>query len=217
MAAHNFIDLTGQRFGRWTVLSISGKNLVGQLYWDVLCDCGEHRTVAGHALRYRQTQSCGCLSRECIKTRSVTHGKSGSIEHNRWKTMKNRCFSPNNKQYADYGGRGITICERWLHSFENFLADIGPCPGPGYTIDRIDNDGSYTPDNCRWATRIEQCNNTRKNRMLTFQGKTLTLAQASHQYKISYCTLRQRLSTLGWSVERALTEPVHRQAGPPLK
>jgi hypothetical protein len=120
--------------------------------------------------------------------------------------MRTRCTNPNVPNYKDYGGRGIAVCERW-RSFEAFLADMGPRPGLGYSIERINNDGDYEPGNCRWADRAQQSNNRRNNRLLTWNGETKTLAEWSRTTGLDYAALLARLNR-GWSVERALSTPM---------
>lgn len=124
--------------------------------------------------------------------------------------MKARTNNPKAPQYAYYGGRGIVVCDRWLHRFENFLADMGRSPGRGYTIERMDNDGPYSPENCRWATKSEQANNRKTARLLTFQGQTFNAKTWALRFNMSHKTLWQRLK-LGWPVEQALTVPVRIQ------
>lgn len=145
------------------------------------------------------SQSCGCMWREAIKSANTTHGQSRvgqeTPEYEVWASMVQRC-----------GGRGIAVCDRW-RKFENFFADMGPRLSCRHSLDRINNDGNYEPGNCRWATRIEQANNTRGNRRVTFDGETLTLSQWAKRVGIAANTLRQRLDS-DWPVERTLTEPV---------
>jgi hypothetical protein len=124
--------------------------------------------------------------------------------------MKQRCYDQSNKNYFNYGGRGIEICERWLHSFENFLADMGERPSPKHSIDRIDNNGNYEPGNCRWATDLEQANNTRKNRLLTVDGETKTMAEFSKDNNLRIGTVHRRLK-LGWSHEKAIKTPLRKK------
>jgi hypothetical protein len=131
----------------------------------------------------------------------------GTPEHKTWLSMKNRCLNPNDTRFADYGGRGITICDKWENSFETFYADMGPRP-EGCSIDRIDVDGDYEPSNCRWATDTEQRRNKRNNHLITHKGETKTLAEWSEITNIKYATLKIRINKLKWPVERALTEPV---------
>lgn len=134
------------------------------------------------------------------------HGCTGTYEHGIWLQMKQRCLDPNNAAYDRYGGRGIKVCDRWLNSFEAFLDDMGPRP-TGLTIDRINNNGHYEPTNCRWTTYREQRLNSRSVRLLTFNGETRCLTDWARITGIGECTIFYRLQR-GWSVERALTEPV---------
>lgn len=123
--------------------------------------------------------------------------------------MKKRCYNKKFKFYYNYGGRGIKVCDRWNESFENFLADMGPCP-KDMTLERKENDGNYCPENCKWASRKEQCRNMRTNRMITFRGETLCSAEWAERLDIKRATIEARLDVYGYSVERALTEPLQK-------
>ena len=186
-----------QRFGRLVVVgSIHVQGLgVG---WKCLCDCGTEIYAAGHNLDSGNTQSCGCLHRDNHRT----HGKTKSRVYVIWKAMRRRCQSPKALEFKNYGGRGISVCERW-QTFENFYEDMGD-PPDGFSIERENNDGNYEPSNCRWASYKEQLNNTRSNRFLEAFGKRQTLTQWSEELNIPVTTIRNRLDRAGLSVERAL-------------
>lgn len=134
------------------------------------------------------------------------HGLCHTSEYRAWQCMRLRCFNPENEAYPDYGGRGITVCDRWKDDFLAFLADMGPKPGPEYELDRIDNDGNYEPGNCRWATRSENDRNRRSNRWVEFKGERCLLIELCEQFEIRYDTVTWRLDG-GWGLEKALTTP----------
>lgn len=140
----------------------------------------------------------------------ATHGDTYSKEHRCWATIKRRCYNLRCSKYKYYGGRGITVCDRWLRSYENFLEDMGRAPSPDHSIDRINNDGNYEPLNCQWATMQEQNNNRRCSRYLTHDNQTRTLSEWSRFTGINSKTLHKRLKN-GWSVEKAITTPRERK------
>ena len=185
------IDLTGQKFGRLTVITQGGKNQHGKIVWYCMCDCGQSGRVVGQSLRAGKTMSCGCLRAEVTAKASTTHGMSGTKALNIWKNMLRRCNDPNNPGYKHYGGRGIRVCKRW-QSFSNFYADMGD-PPTGLSIDRIDNNKGYSPDNCRWATNKQQTKNKRTSR--SFRG--ISIKEWSETLDVPYTTLIGRLNRGG--------------------
>ena len=148
-------DLKGQRFGNLTVIQLNGRNKHKKAVWECICDCGNHTNVVGTNLTSGGTKGCGCL------TGGKTHGLSRTPEYNSYTAMMARCLNPKNSSYESYGGRGITICDRWLESPKNFIEDVGHKPGPEFSLDRIDVDGNYEPNNVRWATTEQQNANQR--------------------------------------------------------
>ena len=153
-------DLTGKVFGQLTVLNRTDNAEDGHSRWVCLCSCGKETIVQSNNLKSK-TQSCGCLIVERVSTLNLTHGKTKTKEFKTWDSMKQRCGNPKSDSYKDYGGRGIKVCERWINSFENFLADMGQAPAKHFSIDRKDTNGNYEPSNCRWATAKEQRANQR--------------------------------------------------------
>lgn len=167
------------------------------------CSCGNVKKILAWDLAEGQNH-CGCKRQARINAANTKHGMTGTKIHNLWMAMLNRCYLPSIPSYKYYGGRGIKVCERW-HDFANFYADMGDRP-EGKSLDRIDVNGDYEPSNCRWATAIEQANNSRKNVFLEIAGSRMTVSQAARAYGMPASRLITRLR-LGWDVERAVTEP----------
>lgn len=222
MSARNDI-IPGTRFGRLTVLGKATNSAEQRSQAECRCDCGAVAIVTSKRLRHGNTRSCGCLQTDSRHTASLTHGHrktrggTTSPEYVTWCEIKTRCFNRHHHSFADYGGRGIVMSNRWREDFWAFYEDMGPCP-PGYSIDRIDNDGpycgpndpqfpQYPHGNCRWATRLEQNRNRRSNRRLTFDGRTLCVAEWAEVLRVPRTRLKDRLRR-GWSVERTLTTGV---------
>lgn len=194
-------DITGQKFGKLTAIKISGRTKSGNSIWLCHCECGGVSNSNISHLRNGHTKSCGCINENMYKT----HGMHKSSEYKTYAAMKDRCDNPNNTQYKDYGGRGITYCERW-NDFASFFEDMGVRP-ENMTLDRIDNDGDYSPENCKWSSRKDQQNNRRNNVVLEYKGEMLTMKQAAVKYGIHQGTLRSRLKN-GWPVDAAIeTKP----------
>lgn len=205
----------GDKFGRLTVIGFCGVQMVSGKHnrvWKCKCECGNIVDVIGSKLSGGQKRSCGCLMIEHLKESPKTHGKSHSKEFNAWQRMKQRCYTKGCDSYKFYGARGIKVCDRWLHSFENFLADMGEAP-KGYSIDRIDPDGDYCPENCRWASIREQQNNKRNTFFITFNGITKPLSYWSETLGIKPNTIHARIRYLHWSIEKALTKQPKQQRG----
>ena len=197
----------GTRLGRLIVLGVDPDHTYrGETLWLCQCDCGTVKSLRKSNL-LRNTRSCGCFGSEMTIARHLTHGMSHTPEHVIWSSLKNRCLSSTDMDYARYGGRGITVCPEWLSSFEAFYADMGPRPSPKHSIDRIDVDGPYSPENCRWATCVEQARNRRSNTVVTYRGETMPLIAWSEKTGLSYNALKLRMKH-GWSIERMLTQPV---------
>lgn len=196
-------DLTGRAFGKLTVIARSRTSKNKKAVWECLCSCGSTIHAVGSDILSGHTASCGCYRAERNRSSSLAHGMHASGTYRSWDAMKTRCTNPNVKSYQDYGAKGITVCERWVHSFENFLADMGERPH-GTTLDRIENSMGYEPGNCRWATKEIQQRNTTKNRFIEFNGERRTQAEWASLKGISQRTLSRRLNS-GWSVLEALS------------
>lgn len=203
------VDLTGQRFGRLVAQSRgpnAGKGRSAKARWYCLCDCGNTTLVYTSALRGGLTTSCGCWRSE-VSTKLAgplnrSHGKSATAAFARWIGMRQRCFNPNRKDWHVYGGRGITICERWM-SFENFYADMGD-PPPGMQIERVDNNGNYEPGNCIWATPTQQGRNRRTNRVIRAKGQAKPMSAWAEDIGSADNTIADRLER-GWSPDEAVS------------
>jgi hypothetical protein len=179
------LDLAGKSFGRLTAISRAPNDRRNKAVWFCSCSCGNTTAVNATDLRYGNTKSCGCLKRQRSRENFSlgpdtlrTHGMSRTRVYKRWGQMIARCYKPNHPRYKDWGGRGITVCPEWRHSFVNFIADMG-MPPPGRSLDRIDNDGPYCKANCRWSTPVEQMLNTRARKLKTPPVVTLLAVTAA--------------------------------------
>jgi hypothetical protein len=191
----------GERFGRIVIVSttVTGKAVVR-------CDCGTEKTVSISNVLAGRTKSCGCLQREVTARRMLTHGMSRTREYHIWAKLIQRCEDPNHRAFKYYGGRGITVCERWRSAFENFNSDMGPRPSSRYSVERKDNSRGYEPSNCVWATAKEQARNTRRNVWLEHNGRRMLAIDWAAHLGITRQAIEQRIKA-GWSVERICTEP----------
>jgi len=156
------VNRSGQRFGRLLILGRSASDRTGKQWWLCKCDCGSEKWISANNMSQGRIRSCGCLKREVSPNLVHGHSIGPSTEYMTWATMVARCSNPGRRDYKYYGGRGISVCDRWRQSFPNFLADMGLKPNPLLSIDRINNDGNYEPGNCRWTTRSQQSSNQRK-------------------------------------------------------
>lgn len=209
--------MTGRRFGRLVVTSGPEQRRIPSgttsLYWMCSCDCGNTKLVRGASLRNGTTKSCGCLQREIAGQLNLVHGYARvNCKHplfSIWTGMISRCTRQSDTVWKHYGGRGITVCDRW-RTFEHFLFDMGPGWHPGLTIDRIDSQGNYEPSNCRWATHLTQNRNSSHCRYLSYKGERKPASQWVEELypvlRIKYATLMTRLYT-GWPVNLALSTP----------
>ena len=203
-----FIDMTGQQFGRLTVIDQAPNILIGRtsaVAWRCLCACGNEVVKSARDLSGGNTKSCGCWRRDFTRA-NQTHGRSRDPVYHIWKAMRRRCADAGAPRY---GGRGIEVCDRWQHSFANFIADMGERP-PGGTVERIDNDGPYSPENCRWASRKEQGRNKANNYLITHDGRTHTISEWAEASGIPAYRIWERIKVLGWTAEEALTRPVRK-------
>jgi hypothetical protein len=202
-----FLDITGVRYGRLLVKSISDREVVkGNRFWNCICDCGCGVTVSGFHLKSGHTSSCGCIHRENLSTRKKTHGhtlnKTASPTYSSWSNMVKRCNNKNASNYERYGGRGIKVCDEWLF-FENFLLHMGERPSIKHELDRRDNDGNYEPSNCRWVTASENSRNRRSCRFVdTLRGK-MTITEAANIVGIGHAKMKRRINS-GWPLDRIL-------------
>ena len=199
--SHKKKDLTGQYFGRLKALFYY-RYYNNRSWWFCECACGNFKSIRTDGLTTGHAQSCGCFLKDTL----TSHGMTKTRTYNVYRNLFQRCYNPKSKEYKNYGARGIKVCDRWLNSFKNFLEDMGESP-KGLTIERINNNGNYEPENCKWATYLEQNNNTRRNSYLTHQGETLTVAQWSKKLGINKDTLLGRKER-NWSDELALITPV---------
>lgn len=195
------MDLAGQVYGQMTVIELAGRTPVR---WLCRCDCGREKVVRACNLRAGDTTTCGCSWGKKKVTHGHTRGGQRSRTYQCWGSMLTRCRNSKARAYQNYGGRGISVCPRWL-TFENFLADMGECP-PGMTIERRDNDGGYEPENCYWTPKGAQAQNTRASHHITIAGETRCLAEWLRVFGISKRAFYQRVKK-GWTEEQALRTP----------
>lgn len=216
MDVHNDSTLKGQRFGRWTLTgNYIHKN--GPKYVEGICDCGKKKYIREYTIKKGESTSCGCYRSELTISRQAKHGESMSCRHkcsrlyHIWCGMKDRVCNPNSKNSKRYSQRGISICEEWKNSYPAFKAwALSNGYADDLSIDRIDNDGPYSPKNCRWTDAETQMNNRCTNRIIEAFGEKHTISQWARKYDLSAALLRSRLNN-GWDTETALTKPVQKK------
>ena len=195
----------GERYGMLKVLKSSARTNSGRLQFECLCDCGNTTIAESSNIERGRTSSCGCY-----RTQSrYRHNMVNSSEYQSWCALRVRCYNKKSDHYKDYGGRGIKVCDSWLESFNNFFDDMGYKPNRRYSIDRINNDGDYTPSNCRWAKKKIQARNKRNNHILSYNGESHPITEWEEKLGFKQGTVKSRIY-YGWDIERALTEPVRK-------
>lgn len=208
-------DITGQRFGR--LVAVKFLDTIAQAKgraarWVCRCDCGKDVVALGLSLRRGNTSSCGCLAQEATSVRNFKHGDAArgkkAVEYTAWRNMLARCYDTKHDKFALYGGRGVTVCQRWRDSYRNFLADMGRRPEDCTSIDRRDGDGHYEPGNCRWANQTTQVRNSAKATPYETPDGIMPIIEAAERAAMPYGRLRSR-NRYGWTAERALQEPKH--------
>jgi len=194
--------MIGNKFGRLVVSDSAGKDKHGNLMYKCICDCGQTGVFVGSRLRTGETKSCGCFHAQRLRDANRTHGMTRTPTYMSWQAMRQRCNNPGNIGYATYGGRGISVCQEW-DSYEQFLSDMGERPS-GWTLDRIDPNGNYCKDNCRWISRKEQNRNRRDNRRFEFEGELRTIPEIAEMVGLKEATLRRRLVIVGEPLDVAI-------------
>lgn len=202
------INLKGKRFGRLFVTKeAKQRTRDAKVMWHCKCDCGSNSIVCGNQLRQGITRSCGCLRIDVLIKNVRKHGKTETNTYRSWCSAKRRTTNKNNSDWKYYGGRGISMCKRWRESFQVFFEDMGECPS-GMTLERIDNNGHYEPENCRWATRKEQANNARNNIIIKYKNRKFTMAQYCRLFDLNYTFFRKRYRYRNLSVAMATAEAI---------
>lgn len=205
-------DITGESFGRWTIIEYAGRGKHGEVEYKCRCTCGTEKVLRRSSLTSGNSRSCGCLAREATKARETTHGASDTRLYRIWAGIIQRCCNSRSRyEWEKYGGRGVTMCEEWRNSFEEFAAwALLNGYSDTLTIDRVDVNGDYSQQNCRWSTVYEQSNNKRTSKYITYNGEVGTVREFADRCGLAYSCLYARLKA-GWSVEDALLTPSKRR------
>ena len=198
----------GKKYNRLIVLRLAGKNKYGHQLFECKCDCGNIAVIEGTAVKNGRTCSCGCLQKESAKKRRTTHGMTKTKLFNVWNTMKQRCSNPNSKNYKRYGARGIFVCEEWKNDFASFMKwSLSHGYKDGLSIDRIDGEKGYSPDNCRWVDVYVQSNNRSNNRLMTINGITKNCKQWADHFGFEYKYFHEKCKKNDWNLEKVLEIP----------
>jgi hypothetical protein len=205
----NTKDLRGVVFGMLTALKLTGLPK-HKATWLCQCECGATKEIGANSLLRGHTESCGCLRAKLMGDRFRKHGLHGSHEYWTWVDIRDRCRRQSHASYKNYGGRGISVCPQW-DSYQTFYNDMGPRPSDKHSIERINNDGNYAPDNCKWATKYEQSRNKRQNVWVVVDGERMILKDAAVKFGVNYFVLHGRYCRRGWTIDRAIAEPVRRK------
>lgn len=204
-----FMNLSGQKFSYLTVVEHAGRNHIGKHTYLCRCDCGKTIVLRGEDVKSGNTKSCGCMRRQMTIDKNFKHGFSKTPMYNVWCALKERCTNPNDRAYKNYGGRGITVSEGWM-DYEGFHRDMVGTYREGLSLERVNNEIGYNRENCIWASRNVQGNNTRRNHFIEYKGNRLTVSQMARKYNLHPTILQGRLYK-GWSMEKALTTPVNKK------
>lgn len=201
-------DLAGKRFGMLVVVKEAGRSCHGGVVWECKCDCGETKYICSHELVKGHSTSCGCKRKTSLSRLRYRHGDVGTRLYKTWQDMKSRCQNKQNKFYKDYGGRGISVCEEWDRDYIAFRAwAISSGYNDSLTIDRIDVNGNYEPNNCKWSTQYQQANNRRSAHFVTYHGKTGALTNMCRELNVNYVSVKSRMRSKGISFEEAVDMP----------
>ena len=212
MRIYKYKDITGMRFGRLVALYPSSKREnSSSIFWHCRCDCGKEKDINGSSLRRGLIVSCGCYNKEIVSKMKLKHGhnrkiKGKSLTYTTWDKMMERCYNKKCREYKFYGAKGITVDEKW-HDFQNFLNDMGERKDKSLTLDRIDFTKGYSKDNCRWADKITQANNTSRNTHILYKGNYYTIAELSRISGIEYDTMYCRIKKYKWNIDNAMSIP----------
>lgn len=200
------VNIADQKFSRLHAIKLHSRDKHNRERWLFKCDCGQEKIIDKSSVKTGKTKSCGCLQLENNKIVGITHNRSKTREFKIWLGIKKRCLDKNHSTHKEYGGRGIIICDKWKDSFENFLVDMGESPSNFHSIDRINNNGNYESSNCRWATRKEQQNNCRRNRIISYKGDNYTLSNLCDKLGLKYQLVYDRVTKLQWTIEEAVCQ-----------